>query len=115
MSPGQRGTAGQYARRVNAAAQLLASGQSVAEAARELARRHAVSERQARRYAEAARDLGSREVPKPKVVFTVKLPVDLVRRLKRHTETNHRTLSSLVTQALEEFLARMPTGSRRGG
>jgi hypothetical protein len=115
MSPGQRGTAGQHARRVNTAAQLLASGLSVAEAARELARRHAVSERQARRYAEQARDWGSREVPKPKVVFTIKLPVDLVRRLRRYTEANHLTLSSLVAQALEEFLGRRPTGLRGGG
>lgn len=115
MSPGQRGTAAQHARRVNTAAQLLASGLSVAEAARELARRHAISQRQARRYAEQARDSGSREVPKPKVVFTVKVPVDLVRRLRRYTETGHRTLSSVVTQALEEFLARMPTGLRGGG
>lgn len=115
MSPGQRGTAGQHARRVNAAAQLLASGLSVAEAARELARRDAISERQARRYAEQARDSGSREIPKPKVVFTVKLPIDLVRRLRRYTETNHSTLSSLVAQALEEFLTRRPVGSRGGG
>jgi predicted transcriptional regulator len=42
-------------------------------------------------------------------VFTVKLPVDLVRRLRRYSRTNHRTLSFLVAQALEEFLA------RRGG
>jgi len=115
MSPGERGTAAQHARRVNTAAEFLASGLSVAEAARELARRHAVSERQARRYAEQARDSGSREVPKPKMVFTVKLPIDLVRRLRRYTKRDQRTLSSLVAQALEEFLARMPTGLRGGG
>jgi hypothetical protein len=109
MSPGQRGTAATHARRVNSAAKLLASGLSVADAARELARRLPVSERQARRYAEQARDSGSKEIPKPKVVFTVKLPVDLVRRLRRYSRTNHRTLSFLVAQALEEFLA------RRGG
>ena len=100
---------------MNTAARLLASGLSVSDAARELARRHAVSERQARRYAEQARDLGSREIPKPKVVFTVKLPVDLVRRLRRYSETNHHTLSSLVAQALEEFLARIPGGLRGAG
>jgi hypothetical protein len=99
---------------VNTAAQLLASGRNVAEAARQLARRHAVSERQARRYVEQARDLGPREIPKPKVVFTVKIPVDLVRRLRRRTTEGHRTLSSLVAQALEEFLARMSTGLRGG-
>lgn len=115
MSPGERGTAAQHARRVNTAAEFLASGLSVAEAARELARRHAVSERQARRYAEQARDSGSREIPKPKMVFTVKLPIDLVRRLRRYAKRDQRTLSSLVAQALEEFLARMPAGLRGGG
>ena len=114
MSPGQRGTAAQHARRVNAATGLLSSGLSVVEAARELARRHAVSERQARRYAEQARDSGSVEVPKPKIVFTVKLPIDLVRQVRRRIKTDRRTMSSLVAQALEEFLRRGGVG-RRGG
>ena len=114
MSFGQRGTESKHARRVNTAVQLLASGMSVAEAARELARRHAVSERQARRYAEQARDSGSMETPKPKIVFTVKLPVELVKRLRRYSAVNQGTLSSLVAQAVDEFLARM-SGRLRGG
>jgi hypothetical protein len=114
MSFGQRGTAGKHAKRVNAAVQMLASGLSVAEASRELARRHAVSERQARRYAEQARDSGSMEAPKRKTVFTVKLPVDLVKRLRRYSAANPGTLSSLVAQALDEFLARV-SGRLRGG
>jgi predicted HicB family RNase H-like nuclease len=113
MSPGQRGTAGRHAQRVNAAVRMLASGLSVAEAARQLARRHGVSERQARRYAEQARDSGSAELPKAKTVFTVKIPVDLVKRLKRYAAGSRTSLSSLVTQALEEFLARI--SGRRGG
>src|SRR5947199_10826094 len=104
MSPGHRGSAAHHARRVNAATELVASGWSVVEAGRELARRYAVSGRQARRYAEQARDSGSVEVPKPKTVFTVKLPTDLVREVRRRIKRDQRTLSSLVTQALEEFL-----------
>jgi hypothetical protein len=100
---------------VNAAVQMLASGLSVAEASRELARRHAVSERQARRYAEQARDSGSMEAPKRKTVFTVKLPVELVKRLRRYSAANQGTLSSLVAQALDEFLARVSGRSRGGG
>src|SRR5213593_3806909 len=106
MSPGQRGTAGTHARRVNTAAQLLASGLSVSDAARELTRRHAVSERQARRYAEQARDSGSTEVPKPKMVFTVKVPVDLLKRLRRYAKLEHSSLSSVVSQAFEDLLNR---------
>ena len=114
MSPGQRGTAAQHARRVNAAARLLASGRTVVEAARELARRQGISERQARRYAEQARDTGSREIPRPKVAFTVKLPVDLARQLRRRAKMERCTLSGLVTQAVEELLNRGRAG-RRGG
>ena len=99
---------------MNAAARLLASGRTVVEAARELARRQRISERQARRYAELARDSGSREVPRRKVAFTVKLPVGLVKQLRRRAKTGECTLSGLVTQALEEFLSRRRAG-RRGG
>ena len=84
----------------------------MAEVARELARRHAVSERQARRYAEQARDSGSMEVPRAKMVFTVKLPIDLVKRLKRYSVTKQVTLSSLVAEAIDDFFARV---SRRMG
>jgi predicted DNA-binding transcriptional regulator YafY len=114
MSPGQRSTAAQQVRRVNAAAKLLRSGRTVVEAARELTCRLGVSERQARRYAEQARDSGSKAIPKPKVVFTVKLPMDLVRQLRHRARMDRRTLSSLVAQALERFLTRARAG-RRGG
>ena len=113
MSAGERSTADLHAKRVNAAVRMLASGLSVAEAARKLARRHGVSQRQARRYAEQAGESGSMEVPKPKTVFTVKVSVDLVKRLRRYAAGSHATLSSLVTQALEEFLARI--SGRLGG
>jgi DNA-binding transcriptional regulator LsrR (DeoR family) len=79
MAVTHRARADQYARRINAAAELLATGLDAAEAARRLARRYRLSERQAWRYVEQARDQGTVEVPSPKVVFTVKLPTDLVR------------------------------------
>jgi predicted HicB family RNase H-like nuclease len=113
MPAGQRSTAGRHAQRVNAAVRMLASGLSVVEAARLLARRHGVSQRQARRYAEQARNSGSAQVPKAKMVFTVKIPVDLVKRLKRYAASGGASLSSLVTQALEEFFSRI--SGRQGG
>ena len=39
-------------------------------------------------------------------VFTVKLPVPLVARVRAHARESGRTISGLVGQALEEFLAR---------
>ena len=39
-------------------------------------------------------------------VFTVKLPVPLITRVRTHAAASGRTLSAVVAQALEEFLAR---------
>src|SRR6266542_4010012 len=81
--PGTRGRAdaGEYAVRVNAAADLLASGSSVAECAQVLASRFGISVRQAHRYAEQAAASGPTAVPESMVVFTVKLPAPLVARV----------------------------------
>jgi DNA-binding transcriptional regulator LsrR (DeoR family) len=114
MAGVRRARADQYARRVNVAAELLASGLDTAETARQLARRYRLSERQAWRYAEQARDQGSVEVPGPKVVFTVKLPTDLVRRVRRQARQSGETISALVAQALKEFLDRLGARSRDG-
>jgi len=114
MAGDHRARADQAARRLNAAAELLASGSEVAEASRQLAVRHRISERQARRYVERARDRGPVEVPRTKVVFTVKLPIDLVRRVRQQARRSGWTISALVALALTEFLGRLRAGSRDG-
>lgn len=107
MAGERRARADQSARRVNTAAQLLASGRDVAEASRELARRHRISERQARRYVERARAGGPVEVPSAKIVFTVKLPLDLARRVRQQARRSGQTISAVVALALKEFLERL--------
>jgi hypothetical protein len=62
--------------------------------------------RQARRYAEQAARAGRAEVPQDTVVFTVKLPAGLAGRVRGHALQAGLTISAVVTQALEEFLAR---------
>jgi DNA-binding transcriptional regulator LsrR (DeoR family) len=114
MAGSRRARADQYARRVNAAAELLATGLETAGVARELARRYRLSQRQAWRYVEHARDQGTVEVPSPKVVFTVKLPTDLVRHVRRQAKQSEQTISALVAQALKEFLDRLGARSRDG-
>jgi hypothetical protein len=114
MAGEHRARADQYARRINAAAELLASGREILEATRELARRYRISERQARRYVEQARDAGSMEVPSPKIVFTVKLPSDLARRVRQQAKRRGETISAVVTLALRDFLDRVGVGSRDG-
>ena len=96
---------GERAERVNAAAELAETGVPAAEAARVLAVRFSCSVRQARRYVDAAAG-GRVQAPDATVVFTVKLPVRLAAAVREHAGASGRTISAVVTQALEEFLAR---------
>ncbi len=112
MTQGRRARADQVAKRINTAADLLRSGLEVIEATRTLARRHRLSERQARRYVERARDEGAVVVPGAKVVFTVKVPADLARRVRGVARATGQTISAVVSQALADFLDRHPRGGR---
>ncbi len=96
----------EYAGRVNAAAGLVAAGVPVAEAARVLAGRFGCSERQARRYVDVAARSGAVAVPEPTTVFTVKVPARLAQQVREHARASGRSISAVVAQALEEFLAR---------
>jgi hypothetical protein len=100
MSRGGRVGGVEYAGRVNAAAGLVAA------AARVLAGRFGCSQRQARRYMEAAVRSGPVTVPEPATVFTVKVPASLAQQVREHARASGRSISAVVTQALEEFLAR---------
>ncbi len=103
---GDRARAGEYAERVNAAADLAEAGVPVAEAARVLASRFGCSQRQARRYAERAARAGRVDAPQATTVFTVKLPAALAAAVREHARASGRTISAVVAQAVEEFLAR---------
>ena len=105
MPVGDRAGGGEHAERINAAAELAEAGMPAAEAARELAGRFGCSVRQARRYVDQARS-GRVPVPQPAAVFTVKLPVRLAAAVREHAAASGRTISAVVAQALEEFLAR---------
>ncbi len=94
------------AERLNAAADLLEAGVPAADAARQLAGRFGCSPRQAHRYVQRAGAGGRAAVPEPTGVFTVKLPVPLIARVRAHAAGSGRTISGVVAQALEEFLAR---------
>jgi hypothetical protein len=112
---GGRADAAEYARRVNAAAELLASGVPVAEAVLELVARFGCSARQARRYVERAAHDGPAPVPGATTVFTVRLPAELVARVRERARESGSTISALVAQALTEFLARGHRGQRGPG
>jgi predicted DNA-binding transcriptional regulator YafY len=114
MSERRRAQAGQYAQRVNRALALLRRF-PVPAVLRALVQRYQVSLRQARRYVEAAQH-HPRGVPVPEqtVVFTVKLPVGLVRRVRARARLTGSSLSALVTRALEDWLERVQPGPRGG-
>jgi hypothetical protein len=95
-----------HAERINAAAELAEAGVPAGEAARQLAGRFGCSVRQARRYVEQAAASGRVLVPERGVVFTVKVPARLAAAVREHARASGRTISAVVAQALEEFLAR---------
>jgi hypothetical protein len=113
MPGDRRAGAAEYASHVNAAAALLDAGVPVAEAARVLAGQLGCSERQARRYLARAAESGRVEVPDDGTVFTVRLPLRLAAAVREHARASGRTISSVVAQAVEEFLGRVH-GDRPG-
>ena len=106
MPGDRRADAAEYASHVNAAVALLDAGVPVAEAARVLAGQLGCSERQARRYLARAAESGRVEVPDDGTVFTVRLPLRLAAAVREHARASGRTISSVVAQAVEEFLGR---------
>ena len=106
MAGDRRAGGAEHAERVNAAAGLLESGMAAADAVRGLASRLGCSERQARRYVTQAEASGRVPVPDEGTVFTVRLPARLAAAVREHARTSGRTISSVVAQALEEFLGR---------
>lgn len=106
---GSRADDARYAQRVNAAADLLDNGMSVADATTALADRFGVSTRQARRYVDQATSAGRRDVPEASVVFTVKLPTSLAAQVRAKAAQSGMSISATVTHALTEFLS----GNRR--
>jgi Ribbon-helix-helix protein, copG family len=106
MPGDRRAGAAEHAAHVNEAAGLLEAGAAAAEAARVLAGRLGCSERQARRYVSQAAASGRVPVPDEAVVFTVRLPARLAGAVREHARASGRTVSSVVAQALEEFLGR---------
>ena len=113
MTDRRRARADERAQRVNAAVELLGVGMPVVQASRHLADRYGLSERQARRYVERAHQLGPVPVPVPTVVFTVKLPADVARRVRTAAHATGQPISTLVARALAEFLDRADPDSPR--
>jgi predicted HicB family RNase H-like nuclease len=100
-----RSSGTQLAQRINGAFLLLRRLRSGTKAAAALVQRYGISRRQALRYVQQAQRVGRMQpIPEPKGVFTVKLPLRLVRALRQMARSTGESLSALVTRALEAFL-----------
>ena len=100
----RRAYADVYAVRVNRGVELLVD-RSPADAVRALQAEHGLSERQARRYVNAA--LARPEgvvVPERTAVFTVRLAPSLIAGLRRRARLRGQTLSAAVAEAVELYL-----------
>ncbi len=100
----RRAHADEYATRLNRAVVLLGD-RSAAEVVRALQAEHGLSERQARRYVNAAlqRPEGV-AVPERTAVFTVRLAPSLIAGLRRDASSRGQTLSATVADAVRCYL-----------
>ena len=107
----RRAHADEYAVRVNRAVELLVD-RLPADAVRELQGEHALSERQARRYVNAALERpGGVAVPERTAVFTVRLAPSLIAGLRERARASGQSLSATVAEAVQSYLGH----ERHGG
>ena len=109
----RRAYADEYAIRVNRAAVLLRDVSS-ADAVRALQAEFGLSERQARRYVNAAlAEPDGVPVPERTAVFTVRLAPSLIGGLRERAGVSGQSLSAVTAEAVRGYLA--GAGERGGG
>ena len=92
--------------RINMARMLLNQCSSSVQVIFELMNKYGVSKRQAYRYVQEAQKTEQElPVPEQKIVFTVKLPVSLILRVRERAQASGQSISNLTTDALERFLS----------
>ena len=110
----RRAFADEYAVRVNRAVELLVD-RSPADAVRALQAEHALSERQARRYVNAALERPEGvAVPERTAVFTIRLAPSLIAGLRERADSRGLTLSATVSEAVQSYLGRERHGGKAG-
>jgi predicted HicB family RNase H-like nuclease len=109
----RRAFADEYAVRVNRAVELLVD-RSAADAVRALQTEHGLSERQARRYVNAAIERPDGvTVPERTMVFTVRLAPSLIAGLRAVARARGQSLSATVAEAVRLYLGQVH--ERHGG
>jgi predicted DNA-binding transcriptional regulator YafY len=94
--------------RLNAAFELLTQGYTLADAAEALTQQFGLSRRQAYRYLQDAQEIDTPVlVASPSVPITIKIPEDVVIRLRSHAQTSGMTIGEIVAQAIISFLDKL--------
>ena len=94
--------------RLNAAFDLLAKGYTLPEAAEILAQQFGLSRRQAYRYLQNAQVIDAPVlVVSPSIPITIKIPADVVSRLRLYAQTSGMTIGEIVAQAIVSFLDKL--------
>lgn len=103
----ERSQNSELAKRINETFTLLQKGNPQPQIVERLMDKYGVSQIQAYRYIQLAKEINEKmAIPESSVVFTVKLPPTLIRRIKKLSETRRLSISKVVHTALEEFLAK---------
>ena len=94
--------------RLNAAFHLLAQGYTLAEAAGALTQQFGLSRRQAYRYLQEAQQIDTPAlVTSPSIPITIKIPADVVKRLRSHAQTSGMAIGEIVAHAIVSFLDKL--------
>ena len=94
--------------RLNAAFDLLAQGYALADAAEALAKTFGLSRRQAYRYLQDAQEMdGPALAVQPSIPITLKMPEDVVRRLRSHAQASGMAIGEIVAHAIVSFLDKL--------
>lgn len=105
----------ELAERINQAHSLLEQQKPHARIVEQLMDIYGVSQIQAYRYVQQAKATKQKlAIPENSVVFTVKLPPTLIRRVKEFAVSQGTSISKLVRMALEEFLAKKQHHGQKG-
>lgn len=103
-----RSTHAERAQRLNAAFDLIARGYSRNEAAEALVEQFDLSLRQAYRYLQEAQSIKRPvEVSEPTIPITIKVPGDVVVKLRAYAQASGRTMGETVARAVLRFLAQV--------
>ncbi len=107
-----RSTHTERAQRLNAAFDLLARGCAVAQAAAGLSADFGMSRRQAYRYLREAQGIERPvAVVAPAIPITLKVPEEVVAKLRAHARASGLTIGEVVARAILSFLP----AEHRGG